>query len=403
MGAGIQIGPNMSRILRRWGILDHLLSEAVPLKTISVRRYADNSELAHISMADVEETYEGPILVTHRADLQRVLKVAAEDAGVHIETGAFVEDIDFANARIKIKDRQEWLKSDLIIAADGLKSTIRKKMLALHGQIDQARETGDAAWRVIIPSEKIYGTGDMSLIEALEKPAGFRWIGPDAHIMGYPIRNHQLFNLVLLHPDNVRTQESWTVKGDKKEMLQFYRNWNSLVRRLLDLVPNGEVLEWKLCDHASLATWIEGKVALIGDAAHPMLPYVAQGAAQAVEDGAVLSACLSMIDSKEEINVALKVYELVRKERAEIIHMTAAKTREVLHLPDGEKQRKRDHLLMNAGKGDTSPDFWTDKSFQQWCWVNRRKFIYFIIAIIAHYRAPTSKNKQSRCGTIFWN
>ncbi|CAF3770655.1 unnamed protein product [Rotaria sp. Silwood1] len=306
VGAGIQIGPNLSRLLRRWEILDLLQPQAVPLNALSLRRYDNDNELARVSMTRVEETHGAPIWIAHRADLQRVLIKGAEDYGARIQTGSFIDDIDFENARIKIKGCSQWLQSDVVIAADGVKSTIRKKLLALHGQVDQVRETGDAAWRAIVSAEKIYGTKDPSLIEALENPVGLRWMGPDGHIMGYPIRNHQLFNLVLLHSDKTGTEESWTMKGDKKEMMEFYKNWNIRVRNLLDLVPEGEVLEWKLCDHASLLTWIEGKVVLIGDAAHPMLPYVAQGASQAVEDGAVLAACLSMIVSTEQINIALK-------------------------------------------------------------------------------------------------
>lgn len=96
------------------------------------------------------------------------------------------------------------------------------------------------------------------------------------------------------------TEESWKSKGDKREMVEFYQSWNMQVQKLIDCVPEDQVYEWKLCDHAPLSSWVEGNVALMGDAAHPMLPYVAQGAAQAAEDGAVLAVCLSMIDSREQ-------------------------------------------------------------------------------------------------------
>lgn len=148
-------------------------------------------------------------------------------------------------------------------------------------------------------------------------------------------------------------------------MVEFYKTWNVHVRKLINCVPEGEVLEWKLCDHAPLKTWAEGKVALMGDAAHPMLPYVAPGASQAVEAGAVLCACLAMIESKEQINIALKIYELVRKERAEIVQASAVQTRRALHLRDGKEQEKRDTTIRNVAKGGPNPDLQSNKSFQQ--------------------------------------
>jgi salicylate hydroxylase len=287
----------------------------------------------------------------------------------------------------------------VIIAADGVKSKIRKKMLALHGDVDRVRETGDAAWRVIVSAEQIYTSKDIGLIEALENSVGLRWMGPDGHIMCYPIRNHKLLNIVLLHPDKAGTEESWTTKGDKKEMVAFYKKWCARVKNLIDCAPEGEILEWKLCDHAPLTTWVEGKVAFMGDAAHPMLPYVSQGAAQAVEDGAVLSVCLAMIDSKEQINTALKVYELVRKERAETVQVSAVQTRRVLHLHDGKEQEDRDEIIRNAVKGGMNPDLWSDKSFQQWCWVSFFQYFNEIYNnYFEEYRLRIPNNKQWTCG-----
>ena len=339
------------------------------MQALSLRRYEDDDELARVSMASVEEKYGGPIWVAHRADLLYVLKIKAEQFGAIIHTNSSIDDIDLTHTRLKIKGQTDWIKSDVIIAADGIKSNIRKKLLLKNNVSDRIRDTGDAAWRVLIPAERIYETHDNSLIEALESNVGLRWMGPGGHIMCYPIRNHQLLNLVLVHPDRQDTEESWTTKVNKSQMVKFYEEWNLRVRKLIDLVPDGEVWEWKLCDHASIPTWIEGHVALIGDAAHPMLPYVAQGAAQAVEDAAVLATCLSMIDTFDQIHLALKVYELIRKERAETVQLSATKTRQALHLSDGEQQRARDQMLRNIIHGGPSPDLWSDQSFQAWCWV----------------------------------
>jgi len=217
--------------------------------------------------------------------------------------------------------------------------------------------------------------------------------------MCYPIKNHKVFNSVFTHSDKSGKLESWTRKGDKQEMLAFYKTWNNRVQKLLECVSEGEILEWKFCDHDPLSTWITGKVALLGDAAHPMLPYVSHGAAQAVEDGAVLGVCLAMIDSKEQINTALKVYELVRKERAEAVQASSVQTRKTLHTHDGKKQIKRDELIRNAVNGGPNPDLWADKGFQDWCWVGF--FLYFYDIHNNHlenYRVQMSSNKQWRCG-----
>ena len=370
VGAGTQIGPNMSRVLHRWRLLDDLLPHAIELEAISIRRYADDSELARISLENVGVIHGAPSLVAHRADIQDTLRKGAIAAGAFIHTSSPVDDIDFDNARIKIRAGAEWIHADVIIAADGVKSTIRKKMLALHDEVDRRRETGDAAWRITLSADQIHRSQDAGLIEVLESAVGLRWMGPDGHVVCYPIRNHTLLNVVLVHPDKPTTEESWTKRGNKAEMVEFYKNWNPRIKKLLDQVPEGEVLEWKLCDHALLRTWIEGRVALLGDAAHPMLPYVAQGAAQAIEDAAVLGTCLAMIKNREDIPIALRVYELVRKERAETVQASAIQMRRSLHLHDGPDQQARDEMIRNVVRKGVNPDLWSDKAFQQWCWVS---------------------------------
>lgn len=128
--------------------------------------------------------------------------------------------------------------------------------------------------------------------------------------MVYPIRNHQLFNMVLLHPDRHDTEESWTAMGPKSNMIEFYSGWSPTVRALLDMVEEDEVPEWQLNIHKPLVSWVEGNVTLMGDACHSTLPYIAQGAAQAVEDAGVLAAVLSLINDKADIHAALLVYSV---------------------------------------------------------------------------------------------
>jgi salicylate hydroxylase len=211
-------------------------------------------------------------------------------------------------------------------------------------------------------------------------------MGPGGHIMVYPIRNHQLFNMVLLHPDRSDTEESWTATGPKSNMTKFYSSWSPTVRALLDLVEGDEIPEWQLKIHRPLLSWVEGNVALMGDACHPTLPYVAQGAAQAAEDAGVLAAVLSLISNKADIHIALLIYSVcntvngssqdthfvlqhLRKSRGEIVVASASKTREALHLPDGPEQVLRDEAIGRASRGEcNSPDLWGDKAFQAWIW-----------------------------------
>lgn len=113
-------------------------------------------------------------------------------------------------------------------------------------------------------------------LKLLNQNVGMRWMGPGGHIMAYPIKNNQVYNMVLLHPQKPGTEndESWTRKGDKGEMMDFYKDWNDLVKDLLSYVPEGDVMEWTLNGHRPLPAWHENKIILMGDSCHPMLPYV---------------------------------------------------------------------------------------------------------------------------------
>ncbi|RAL01458.1 salicylate hydroxylase [Aspergillus ibericus CBS 121593] len=323
VGAGIQMAPNAARILGRLGLLEEVMSKANTMEINSLRRYENNEELGQAPlMPGVGERYHAPLAVIHRGDLQRILLDAFRNQNITIRTNA------------RVSHTGEWVEGDVVIGADGIKSDLRHQMAAHHG----------------IPKEK--------------RNVGMRWMGLGGHIMAYPIKNNSVYNMVLLHPqkEGAATEESWTNPGDKREMEEFYAQWNGLVRSLLSYVPDGEVMEWTLNSHFPLPTWIENRVVLMGDACHPMLPYVAQGAAQAIEDAGVLACALSLT---EDLDGALAVYERVRKDRAEKIQKSAAVTRKALHLPDGEEQRKRDEAIRGPGK---NPDLWADHDWQDFMW-----------------------------------
>lgn len=363
VGAGIQIAPNAARILGRFGLLEKIMGCANVLEKNSLRRWQNNKEIGTAPlMPKIGEKYKAPLSVIHRGDLQRILVegVYAKKVDVRLKHKVIKADPEF-KARVQVESG-EWIEGDVVIAADGIKSDIRYQMASHHGVKDQSTCTGDAAYRVILPREKMQE--DNRALGLLDSNSGTRWMGPGGHIMAYPIKNNAVYNMVLIHPQkpDAKNTESWTNKGDKREMMDFYKGWNDLVRKLLSSVPEGEINEWTLNSHRPLPHWIENKCALIGDSCHPMLPYVAQGAAQAIEDAAVLTVALSLA---EDVPTALGVYEAVRKSRGEAIQNSAATTRQALHLPDGPEQEKRDKAIAGTGP---NPDLWADHDWQDFMW-----------------------------------
>ncbi|KAJ5467428.1 MonooxygenaseFAD-binding [Penicillium sp. IBT 31633x] len=359
VGAGIQVSPNMLRLLDRWGVSDLIHAQDVALEHIHVRRWDDGRLLNTIP---VNKTF-GQQVVIHRADLHNaIVDRALALPTVELRENSAVTDVQFSPASVTLANG-DIVCGDVVIGADGIKSTVRSHLL--EDSTLNAVATGDAAYRILLPRDIM--EQDPELKELINEPQATRWLGPSRHIIAYPVRKHELYNVVLLHPDAHGIEESWTTKGSKQAMIDNYDGWDSTVRKLIDLVDDNEVLEWKLCLHRPLRTWIRGSVALLGDACHPMLPYVAQGAAQAVEDAAALGVVLSVISSPEEIPQALSTYERSRKQRAEAVQQSGSENRIMLHLPDGPEQIARDAQFKASASGD-NPDKWSDRRTQEFLW-----------------------------------
>ncbi|KAL3491945.1 hypothetical protein BJX62DRAFT_251033 [Aspergillus germanicus] len=360
VGAGIQVSPNMLRLFDRWGVSPLIHAKDVALERIHVRRWQDGSLLGTMP---VNKTF-GQQVVIHRADLHNALiEKALELENVELRVNSHVANVDFNSTTVTLANGTV-VGADIIIAADGIKSALRDYLLGKDASKPMA--TGDAAYRIMLTRSVM--ENDPELKRLIEVPEATRWLGPERHLIAYPVRNHELYNIVLLHPDRHGIEESWTTKGSKQRMVDDYEGWDPIVTKLIDLVPDDEVLEWKLCLHPPLKTWIKGSVALIGDACHPMLPYVAQGAAQAVEDAAALGIVLSKITSKQEIPLALKAYEKSRRERAETVQQSGSLNRITLHLPDGPEQLARDEQFRASLTGGENPDKWSDRKTQEFLW-----------------------------------
>jgi salicylate hydroxylase len=244
----------------------------------------------------VGEEYNAPLCVIHRDDLQSILLTAVRTANIDLRLNARVDAADSQSSGTVCLASGETLSADVAIAADGTKSDLRHQIATAHGHIDHAQPAGDAAYRILVPKQDL--AGDPEALALLNSNVGMRWLGPGGHIMAYPIKKNQIYNMVLLHPrpagrDDDPDAESWTQQGSKEEMRRFYERWNPLVNKSLSYVPEGEVKEWTLNSHAFLPSWVENRTVLMGDACHPRLPYLAQGAAQAIEDAGVLACAVA--------------------------------------------------------------------------------------------------------------
>ncbi len=246
-----------------WGVGDAVRKSGVALECVQILRWQNGKELGRIP---VDKSY-GDQVVVHRADLHNgLLDKAHEMKNVQIQIDSTVVDVDFETPSVTLKSGQV-IRGDVVIGGDGIKSFIRGKLL--QDSADVAIPTGDAVFRIMLSRDVMMNDPDLKPF--ITEPRATRWIGPNCHIIAYPVRAHQLYNVVLAHPDRGGLEESWTTIGSKKGLLDEYDGWDPNLVKMLNLVPDREVLEWKLCSHPPLATWVRGSVALLGDACHPML------------------------------------------------------------------------------------------------------------------------------------
>ncbi|KAK1986445.1 hypothetical protein LZ30DRAFT_705733 [Colletotrichum cereale] len=367
IGAGIQVPPNGARVARQLGYLDRLLECATVLDAIELRRYADGKHLHTLSEKNSENEYGNPWMVVHRADIHAVLWKTCKDLGVGLCLGMAVECIDFEDNIVRLEDGDD-IRGDIIIGADGLYSVCRDQLL---GSPSPAVETGDLAYRATIPVEYLKALNDPRVDELCARKQVTLWLGPNRHTVLYPVKGGREFNLVLIRPDDMQVSEK-RVEGDVGEMRDSYTGWDETLTKLITLIP--KVQKWKLCTHPELTTWTKGSFALLGDSCHPSLPYQAQGAAMAVEDGAVLGKLMGLLRAstgedrmKQKVPEILKLYESLRKSRTTVNVEGATSNRKWYHVEDGPEQEARDAELggipLREGLSPTGWR-WVDRDYQ---------------------------------------
>ncbi|KAL2844755.1 FAD binding domain protein [Aspergillus pseudoustus] len=368
VGAGLQVTPNASRLFQHWGLPQSIWSSAVEPKTLTVHRYTGDV-LAHDATFDkrIRARYGAPFVDVHRVDLQQALFTRAKELGVQVHLSERVKNVQddsgSATATVLTESGKRYT-GDLVVAADGLWSRCRE---CLIGRKDDPLPTGDLAYRIVLNDEQIT---DPKLRDWVRNPQVHFWIGPGAHVVAYSMRGGDMINIVLLVPDNLPPGVS-REEGSVEEMKGLFQGWDPVLTQFLSYVD--KVDKWKLMHHAEMSTWINPSSTLVfvGDACHPMLPYLAQGANSSLEDGAVLGGLLGHMKSKSQLPAILRLYEALRKERGEAIVRETFKQRHDFHLPDGPEQEKRDEIfraqLPNNGEiVGAFPSRWTCPEVQPW-------------------------------------
>jgi salicylate hydroxylase len=338
-GAGIQLSPNATHILIALGLGERLRANAFVPEAVAIKT-ASGGRLARIPLgAEVERRYGAPYWAIHRGDLQAALLEAVRASpDIVLSLGTRVEDFAVHAKGLSIACRRGAVTADehgiALIGADGLWSGLRARLGQPAPEFRQR-----TAWRALIPADQVD--------EEFRAPDVQLWLGPNAHVVHYPVRGGTLINIVAIVNDDW-AEPGWNAEGKREELLAHYSQWHwALPLREFLAVPAGW-RKWALYDVPPLSRWTEGPVTLLGDAAHPMLPFLAQGAAMAIEDAAVLADNLARLP--DDLAGAMRRYERARRKRTERVQRAARGNGRVYHLTAGEALARNLFLRMVGGK-----------------------------------------------------
>ncbi len=343
VGAGLQLASNATGCLRELGVLDAVLRHATTPEQVRLRRARDGKDLARMPLGPIAELRWGaPYIVIHRADLQRVLlDRCLSDPLIEVKTGVNVMGFAVANDGVEIGARQGEnpvrITADFLIGADGSRSALRERIGL--GLSDQLVWSGRTAWRALVPSE-------LAPAFARKLETGL-WLGPKAHLVHYPLRQGEIINVVAITEDHWRAENApdfWEIAGEPADVSPRFARWHEDARALIGAVA--EWRRWPLFDRAPARRWSVQRVAVLGDAAHPMVPFLAQGAAQAIEDAAALGAAFTKYASN--VDAALVDYQGARVARAAAVVMASRRQGSIYHM-GGPMALARDLVMGRLG------------------------------------------------------
>jgi salicylate hydroxylase len=325
IGAGVALGPNAMKVLRSLGLEDGVRGIAGRSDWQMVHNWKTGRVISKTSRREQAALFGSASATVHRADLLDVLTDSLPRDLVTLGARCTGVESDGALAVARFEDGSE-IEADVIIGADGIHSAVRA---SLFGP-DAPRFTGKICYRSVIGVDAVPG----------EPPANDNamWLGPHGTIVLYPVRQDELLNVVCHYDDEDYRHEAWITECDREEVLERYSGWHDSLRRIFSA---SEVwYKWALYDRDPIPRWTRDRVTLLGDAAHPMLPYLGQGACQAIEDGCVLAAALAA--QPDDPVTALALYERSRRPRASRVVLTSRERGESNHLASRSAAWRRD-------------------------------------------------------------
>ncbi|GFF38203.1 putative FAD binding domain-containing protein [Aspergillus udagawae] len=353
IGAGIQLAPNATRLLQHWGVLEEVLKYADRPEAGTFRSYRGDVLSQSPPVSHPNLVSEAPYLMIHRADLLRALLSGTGTLGIEIKLGSEVKEIDFNKPSLRLATGEVY-EADLILGADGERSRCRGRLL---GREDPPYSPGDVVYRISVPTKDI--TEDHLAWDLKRRTSVNFWMGSGGHVVTYPIQ-HDMLNVVLVYAEGAGGNVMYgPQRADIEEFRSKIWNWDPVLHELIN-VEGSVCTKWTLFQIHEPVQWRHesGRFALIGDAAHAILPCLAQGAAQAFEDAGVLGAIFSQSVGRDQIPDALRVFEQVRKPRASEVRRRTLDQKAMFALADGPEQEDRDAKL-RAG---------ADYGLFEWLW-----------------------------------
>ncbi len=330
IGAGIMLTPNATRVLLDLGLEQGLMAKG-DRPTASLYRKFDTAEVMQSTPLDDRlATYGAPQVHIHRADLHRVLlnAVAANDPDC-LHTSHHCERVEQdANGVRAVFANGAVAEGSVLIGCDGSRSIVRA---TLFGR-ENPRFTGQVAWRGLVPAA--------GLPDTVNGPSSTVWIGPDRHVVQYGVRHGTYVNYVAVARAEWE-EEGWNIPAQVGDLLREFDGWHPDLRALLAATPAGTCFKWGLFDREPASVWTQGRITLLGDAAHPMLPLMAQGSAMAIEDGCLLARCLNHLPAEE----ALQRYERLRAPRAGGIILRSRAAAGLYQNVGGDKSAERQSFV----------------------------------------------------------